>query len=59
MLDDAVFEALLTRGYAIVHNYLTEPQRADMAAALRRLLKPWDEVKDHSPPPLWDSYYFP
>ena len=59
MLDDAVFEALLTRGYAIVHNYLPDPQRAEMAAALRRLLKPWDEVKDHSPPPLWDSYYFP
>ena len=25
MLDDAVFEAILTRGYVIIHNYLPEP----------------------------------
>ena len=48
-LNDEVFEALATRGYVIVHNYLPEAQRAEMAAALRRILKPWDEIADDPP----------
>ena len=59
-LNDEVFEALATRGYVIVHNYLPEAQRAEMAAALRRILKPWDEVADDDPPAdRIGSCYFP
>ncbi len=58
-LNDEVFEALATRGYVIVHNYLPEAQRAEMAAALRRILKPWDEIADNPPDDRIGSYYFP
>ena len=58
-LNDEVFEALATRGYVIVHNYFPEAQRAEMAAALRRILKPWDEVADDPPDDRIDSCYFP
>lgn len=58
-LTDHHFEKLVTDGYVIVHNYLPEAQRAEMAAAIRRVLKPWDEIKDESPEKKSDSYYFP
>jgi ectoine hydroxylase-related dioxygenase (phytanoyl-CoA dioxygenase family) len=45
-LDAVVFEALENRGYAIVRNFLPEAQRAEMAAALRRILKPWEQIQD-------------
>ncbi len=58
-LTDDVFARLSTQGYAIVPRYLPEQQRAAMAAALRRLLKPWDQVRDDPPANRRDSYYFP
>ena len=58
-LTDAVYETLAKRGYAIVHNYLPEAQRAEMATALRRILKPWEEIKGEPPATRTDAYYFP
>ena len=62
-LNDEVLAALATRGYVIVHNYLPEAQRAAMAAALRRILKPWEEIADDPPDDRTDdrigSCYFP
>ena len=58
-LNDEVFAALATRGYVIVHNYLPEAQRSAMAAALRRILKPWDEIADNPPDDRIGSCYFP
>ncbi len=58
-LNDTVFDALATRGYAIVHNFLPESQRAEMAAALRRILKPWDEAKENLPAKFSANCHFP
>ena len=58
-LDDSVFESLDRRGYAIVRQYLPEGQRAEMAAALRRVLKPWDRVKDDPPAGRSEACHFP
>ena len=58
-LNDTVFDALATRGYAIVHNFLPESQRAEMAAALRRILKPWDEAKGNLPAKFSANCHFP
>ena len=58
-LTDEIFDALSTRGYAIVHNYLPEARRVEMAAALRCILKPWNEIKADPPDALTDTYYFP
>ena len=58
-LTDEIFDALSTRGYAIVHNYLPEARRVEMAAALRCILKPWNEIKADPPDALTDAYYFP
>ena len=58
-LNDAVFDALATRGYAIVHNFLPESQRAEMAAALRRIPKPWDEAKENLPAKFSANCHFP
>ena len=58
-LTDGVFAQLCTQGYAIVPRYFPEQQRAAMAAALRRLLEPWDLVRDDPPANRRDSYYFP
>ena len=58
-LTDEVFAQLCTQGYAIVPRYFSEEQRAAMAAALRRLLKPWDQVRHDPPANRRDSYFFP
>jgi hypothetical protein len=58
-LTDEHFEKLVTDGYVIIHNYLPEAQRAEMAAGIRRILKPWHEIKDESPETKSNSYYFP
>ena len=58
-LTDEVFGALATRGYVIVHNYLPEALRSAMAVALRRILKPWDEIADNPPNDRIGSCYFP
>jgi len=59
ILTDEIFDALSTRGYAIVHNYLPEARRVEMAAALRCILKPWNEIKADPPDALTDACYFP
>lgn len=56
-LTEAVFDQFCEEGYVIIHHYLPEPQRAEMTAAVRRLLKPWDEIK-HDPPPERTAHCF-
>lgn len=56
-LTDAHFDELLENGFVIIPNYLPEEVRAELAAAQRRVLKPWDEVKDN--PPADRSMYAP
>ena len=46
-------------GFVIVDSYLPQAQCAQMAAALRRLLKPWDEVKDDPPQERTACRFFP
>ena len=43
-LTDDTFAQLCDRGFAIVEGYLPEEQRAAMAAALRKILPPLDEL---------------
>ena len=45
-LTQAHFEQLERDSYIIVHNFLSEGQRVEMAAAIRRILPPWSEVED-------------
>jgi len=59
ILTDDHFQELLEKSYVIIPNYLSEPQRAEMAAAIRQIMKPWDEVKDEPPENRPNSYYFP
>ena len=40
-LTDSHIDELEERGYVIVHNFLDEEQRKEIAAAVRRILKPW------------------
>src|SRR5688500_11665924 len=49
-LTDAHFDELLENGYVIIPNYFPEEQRCELAAAQRRVLKTWDEIKDNPPP---------
>jgi hypothetical protein len=56
-LTDEVFAQLCTRGYAIVPRYFAEELRAAMAAAIRRLLKPWDQVRHDAPANRRDSSF--
>ena len=57
VLTDAHFETLKKDSYVIVHNFLPEVQRAEMAGAIRRLLLPWEELEDKAV--TSDSTYFP
>ena len=45
-LTDSHFDTLFKKGYVIIHRFLPEAQCTEMAAAVRRLLPPWDEIKD-------------
>lgn len=58
-LNDRVFDRFARDGYVIIHNYIPEPRRAEMAAAIRRILKPWDELKDSPPAARIASKFFP
>ena len=58
-LTDEVFQRLERDGYVIIKNYLPESQRAEMAAAIRRILKPWDELKENPPASRIHTRYFP
>jgi hypothetical protein len=56
-LTDAHLNQLLEDGYLILPSYFPEAERQELAAAQRRVLKPWDEVKDN--PPDGRSMYAP
>lgn len=58
-LTDNHIDELEERGYVIVHNFLDEEQRQEIAAAVRRMLKPWDEIKDNPPEDRSGSCIFP
>ena len=58
-LTDAHFEEFRARGYLIVRDFISERQRREMAAALRRLLRPWEEIKDDAPEDRSDHCIFP
>jgi len=46
VLTNAHFGTLKRDSYVIVHNFLPEAQRMEMATAIRRLLPPWEELGD-------------
>ena len=48
-LTDSHIDELEERGYVIVHNFLDEEQRKEIAAAVRRILKPWNEIEEAPP----------
>jgi hypothetical protein len=48
-LTDAHFEQYLEQGYLIIPEYYSGERLRELAAAQRRMLKTWDEVK-HDPP---------
>ena len=52
-------DELEERGYVIVHNFLDEEQRKEIAAAVRRILKPWNEIEEAPPEGRWDYRIFP
>jgi hypothetical protein len=56
-LTDAHFDELLENGFVILPRYYHGPRLEEMAAAQRRVLKTWDEVKDN--PPADRSMYAP
>ena len=58
-LTDYHFDALVNKGYVIIHRFLPEAQCAEMAAAVRRLLPPWEEIGDDSPNDRMEACYFP
>lgn len=58
-LTDAHFEEFCAKGYLIVPNFMAPDQCREMAAALRRLLKPWADAKDAQPTPHTDQQFFP
>ncbi|MDA0841478.1 MAG: hypothetical protein O3B01_06110 [Planctomycetota bacterium] len=58
-LTDDHLDELEERGYVIVHDFLAEEQRMEISAAVRRVLKPWDEIKNDPPESRTDSRVFP
>ncbi len=44
-LTDNHIDELEERGYVIVHDFLDEGQRQEIAAAVRKILKPWNEIE--------------
>lgn len=48
-ITDAQYEEYCERGYVVLRAFLPEEKRQQCAAALRRALKPWDEVRDNPP----------
>ena len=58
-LTAAHFDELSENGFVIIDRYIPDEQCAQMAAALRRILKPWDEVKDDPPEERTACHYFP
>lgn len=58
-LTDAHFDTLVKIGYVIIHRFLPEAQCTEMAAAVRRLLPPWDQIKDETQVTRKETCYFP
>jgi len=58
-LNNTIFAELEQRGYVIVENLLAKDQVTQMAAAARRLLKPWQEVKEDPPQDRLSTHFFP
>ena len=58
-LTAAHFDELSENGFVIIDRYIPDDQCAQMAAALRRILNPWDEVKDDPPKERTACHYFP
>jgi hypothetical protein len=58
-LTDIHFDTLLNKGYVIIHRFLPEGPCAEMAAAVGRLLPPWEEIKDNAQVARPDACYFP
>ena len=58
LTDDHVDE-LSENGFVIIDRYIPQAQCAQMAAALRKILKPWDEVKDDPPEERTACDFFP
>jgi hypothetical protein len=58
-LTDNHIDELEERGYVIVHDFLDEGQRQEIAAAVRTILKPWNEIEHDPPEGRWGSSLFP
>ena len=58
-LTDDHIDELEERGYVIVRNFLDEEQRKLIAAAVRNILKPWDEIQKAPPQDRSDFRIFP
>lgn len=58
-LTDNHIDELEERGYVIVHDFLDEGQRQEIAAAVRKILKPWNEIEHDPPEGRWGSSLFP
>ena len=58
LTDDHLAE-LRERGYVIVHDFLSEEQRQEISAAVRRMIKPWDEIQDDPPEGRTEAHVFP
>ena len=58
-LTDDHIDELEERGYVIVRNFLDEEQRKQIAAAVRNILKPWDEIQEAPPQDRSDFRIFP
>ena len=57
-LSDDYLQTFSERGFVLVENFYPEEKRAAIAAALRRTLPPWQEIKDDPPesPLLIDDF---
>ena len=59
-LTDVHFREFCDRGYVIVRDFIAEAQRRELATALRKLFKPWDEVAaSDAPENRSDVRFFP
>ena len=60
LLTDAHFQDFCAKGYLVIPNFIAPDECREMAAAVRRLLRPWDEIRDAgTQPPSTDHCYFP
>jgi len=58
-ITEAHFQALVDDGYFIIPGYLDVTYADELSRAMRRQLKPWDEVKDKPPADRYDWQLFP